>query len=200
MIKRIGSANKKDQFKVHVDDIKYLRRFESPTGLAMKATAAQATTTKAYEVHHVMGEREAASGQKHYLIRWEGYEQHTWEPLENLTGCPEKIEEWVKLSHTDRTKRHAKAKRTGIVTCVEEADGAEEFAEAALVLSMVREQMFVCMDISQTEDILGEVCRRAGITPEEVAAVLMSPPCETYSVADATNQTRHNHYRDHTLP
>lgn len=40
-------------------------------------------------------------------------------------------------------------------------------------------------------------CRRARIEPGEVAAVLMSPPCETYSVADASNQTRGNQFRDH---
>jgi hypothetical protein len=66
-------------------------------------------------------------------------------------------------------------------------------------MSLLREQLFVCMDISQTKDIVGEVCRRAGISVQEVAAVLMSPPCETYSVTDATNQTRGNHHREHSI-
>ena len=80
---------------------------------------------------------------------------------------------------------------------MEATDSTETMAREAMVMNLLREQLFVCMDISQSADILGEVCRRAGISVEEVAAVLTSPPCETYSVADATNQTRGNHYRDH---
>ena len=55
----------------------------------------------------------------------------------------------MKLSHADRLKRHSKAKRTGIVACVEEVEATEEAAKAALVLSLVKERRFVCMDISE---------------------------------------------------
>ena len=72
MIRRIGSVNKKDEFKVHVDDIKYLRRFESATGLVARATKAAAENTKAWEVQHIMGERTVEGGQKQYvyLVKW----------------------------------------------------------------------------------------------------------------------------------
>ena len=58
--------------QVHVDDIKYLRRFESATGLVARATKAAAENTKAWEVQHIMGERTVEGGQKQYvyLVKW----------------------------------------------------------------------------------------------------------------------------------
>jgi hypothetical protein len=66
-----------------------------------------------------------------------------------------------------------------------------------LIAGLLREELFVCLDLAQVEDAMGVVCNRAGIHSKEVAAVLLSPPCETYTVTDATNQTRGNHYRNH---
>jgi hypothetical protein len=197
-IKRVGSHNKKDEFKVHVDDIRRLRRFESATGMAHKPKQAAADSSKTYEIEGIMGERQAQGGQTQYLIKWEGFQQHSWEPLANLTGCPEKVTEWTRLSHTARLARHARAKRIGIVSYVEQAVDKEQAETLAIVANLLRDQSFVCLDIAQSKDVLQEVCDRAGISVSTVAAVLLSPPCETFSVADATNQTRGNHYREHS--
>ena len=47
-------------------------------------------------------------------------------------------------------------------------------------------------------DLTADICRQAGIQPEDVAAKIGFVPCETYSIADLSNVTRGYHYRDHT--
>ena len=51
------------------------------------------------------------------------------------------------------------------------------------------EAVRVIMDLSDEEmdDVLEAVCNAAGINKEDVAAILSSSPCETYSYTDATN-------------
>ena len=64
------------------------------------------------------------------------------------------------------------------------------------------EAVRVIMDLSDDEidDVLEAVCTAAGISREEIAAILSSPPCETYSHADATNINRDFHHRNHDDP
>ena len=57
------------------------------------------------------------------------------------------------------------------------------------------------MNLSKVDDALEATCRAAGIMMSEVAAVLLSPPCETYSAADCSNIiSRGNNYRQHDDP
>ena len=65
IIKRIGSQNKKDCFKVHIDDIRLLKRFNSSTGLAHLPKQPAKENAKTYEVEYIMGERSAQGGQPH---------------------------------------------------------------------------------------------------------------------------------------
>ena len=52
------------------------------------------------------------------------------------------------------------------------------------------------MTITQTpHEMLNEICRRAGIKQEAIVLARASPPCETFSRANASNVTRGNHYR-----
>ena len=63
----------------------------------MKAPAKD--RSKAYQVEMIAGERGGSksksattqSKQKQFLVKWEGYNEATWEPEENLSGCPDKI-------------------------------------------------------------------------------------------------------------
>lgn len=53
---------------------------------------------------------------KEYLIKWVGYEQLTWEPLENLENCKELLKEFYKekkrlLKKKEKIKKEKKAKK-----------------------------------------------------------------------------------------
>ena len=107
-IKKVGSRNKKDCKKVHVNHIRALRRFDSTMGetsLGHVSKTAAKQHAKTDDVVEIVGERGGGgSNQKHCLVEWEGYTEHSWEPAENL-GCPEKIREWVGLSSRQRNAR-----------------------------------------------------------------------------------------------
>ena len=62
--------------------------------------------------------------------------------------------------------------------------------------------MRIIMDLSdvQVEVVIQEICNAACITKEQIAAILASPPCETYSHADATNILRGFNFRQHDNP
>ena len=69
--------------------------------------------------------------------------------------------------------------------------------EEETLCALISSENFTQMDLSKVDDALEAACRAAGITMSEVAAVLLSPPCETYSPADCSNITRGNNYRQH---
>ena len=64
------------------------------------------------------------------------------------------------------------------------------------------EAVRIIMDLSDEEvdGVLEAMCNAAGINREDVAAIFSSPPCETYSHADATNISRIFHHRQHDDP
>ena len=63
----------------------------------MNATTASSKSepTDEDEVQSILGQR-VIRGKAQYLVRWKGYDStsDTWEPLENLTGCKRKLEQW----------------------------------------------------------------------------------------------------------
>ena len=48
-----------------------------------------------WEVEYVANTR-VRRGHLQYLVFWIGYHQPTWEPLENLDGCPDKVDEFYR--------------------------------------------------------------------------------------------------------
>ena len=69
-----------------------------------------------------------------------------------------------------------------------------------MLCALISSENFTQMGLSEVDDALEATCRAAGITMSEVAAVLLSPPCETYSAADCSNISRGNNYRQHDDP
>ena len=71
-ITRIGSKNKRDRLKVHVDPLKMMRRFKEdggePEGTHQSKPAAIEKSGK-YVVQEICGERETGSNQRQYLIK-----------------------------------------------------------------------------------------------------------------------------------
>ena len=49
-------------------------------------------------------------------------------------------------------------------------------------------------------EMIDHVCKRSGTSKEQVGIVFASPPCETFSSADASNISRDNFHRDHDDP
>ena len=45
------------------------------------------------------------------------------------------------------------------------------------------------------EQLLDKICRKADIDREDIVLAWASPPCETFSRANASNVSRGNHYR-----
>ena len=45
-------------------------------------------------------------------------------------------------------------------------------------------------------ELLSQICAKAGIAQEDIVLAWASPPCETFSRANASNVTRGHHYRD----
>jgi hypothetical protein len=62
----------------------------------------------------------------------------------------------------------------------------------------------VIMDLmpesGQMHTMIQRVCKAAGIDIHKVVAIMASPPCETFSLADASNISIGNFYRDHSDP
>jgi len=53
--------------------------------------------------------RKAIRGRTHYLVRWQGHDSKddSWEPVDHLANCPERIAEYEASAHTRRTGRPA---------------------------------------------------------------------------------------------
>ena len=63
-----------------------------------------------WEVEAIINERKInVHGEKHfkkveYLVKWVGYEEPTWEPIENLENCRELLEEYLKKKKNNAIK------------------------------------------------------------------------------------------------
>ena len=62
-----------------------------------------------------------------YKIKWEGYEERTWEPEENVQGATKALEAWKEAKKAKREARKEKAARR--VAAEEEAEGEAATAE-----------------------------------------------------------------------
>jgi hypothetical protein len=48
-----------------------------------------------YEVEQILDDKRV-SGKLYYLVKWKGYDtlENTWEPIENLTGCHQLVQQY----------------------------------------------------------------------------------------------------------
>jgi hypothetical protein len=80
---------------------------------------------------------------------------------------------------------------TGSQTTAAQID--KEDSEVNVIMDLMPEP-------GQMHTMIQRVCKAAGIDIHKVVAVMASPPCETFSLADASNISRGNFYRDHSDP
>ena len=55
---------------------------------------------KEYGVRTIINAIRDEHNEIQFRVQWEGYDDDTWEPLKNLTNCPERVDEFVR-THPD---------------------------------------------------------------------------------------------------
>jgi len=139
---------------------------------------------KKYEVELI-----AAQDGDNFLVKWKGYDIATWEPTDNL-DCARLIKEFFKLSSSQKAALKKATRQS-----------SAELSALTVVCNTHATARFLNIDLSKLgeKDIIAAVCRFAKINPEQLLLVWASPDCSTFSKADATNASRGNEFRDHTL-
>jgi len=188
-IQKVGES-KKMKSRVHADRLaSHLDAGEQLAGRDLSQEervqgrlAIQGAQGSEFEVECIKDDAGTISGKdKRYLIKWVGYDQETWEPLENLMSCAGLIETY-------------ELKRSGMVAAMECSFGKQQG-----VYLIGTDRGTIQMDLLQgesAEKVLDEICREAGIKKEDIVFTWASPPCETYSRANWSNTSRGNHYRE----
>jgi len=75
------------------------------------ATPPSEPSEEEYEIEAIVGKRKR-KGKSHYRVKWAGYgsEDNTWEPLQNLQNCLDKIEKFEAEASAKRKERYERSK------------------------------------------------------------------------------------------
>ena len=114
------------------------------------------------------------------------------ENREDLT-IPEAGEPDAKLEMTTACNSSTQTSERSIPAVIE-----EEAQVAAASALLKRVQLDVTPKPGTFTLLMKTICKLAEISMEECASFVCSPPCETFSLADASNLSRNNHTRDHS--
>ena len=125
-----------------------------------------------------------------FLVKWEDYDIATWEPKQNL-DCARMIKK-----HSLSSSQKAALKKAS-------KQSSAELSALTEVCNTHATARFLNIDLSKLGEkdnvIISTVCHFAKIVPEQLLLVWASPDCSTFSRADATNTSRGNEFRDHSL-
>ena len=59
-----------------------------------------------FEVQFISGHKRQGEGgglpRLYFLVKWEGYDEESWEPVEALKGCKDKVREYLSQQGTER--------------------------------------------------------------------------------------------------
>ena len=154
----------------------------------------------------------------HGTVRVEGMSSHP-EGFEmtrcHQPSCVEEAEGWwrknregllINSNHPAAAPTQTRESSTAAVSVVEE----EVQVAAAWTSKRVQKEKEkallkrVQLDVSPKPGtftlLMKTICKLAEISMEECASFVCSPPCETFTLADASNLSRNNHTRDHSDP
>jgi len=170
-----------EQIRPYVDSLAK----SAPERLAIERAIFEAPSRE-YEVEKILDEEGSMKrGNKRYLIKWKGYDEHTWEP-EALINAPDLITEF----HT-RKYRSKKAEVATVKSTTTESGVPKKVNHHTLQLDL--------LDYSP-EELLELICEKAKVPLKDIVLFWASPPCRTFSPADCSNITRNNNFRNHDDP
>ena len=106
----------------------------------------------AYQVIKIVDDKGNRGVDKHYLVRWKGDYADTWEPEGNLE-CPKLVQAYYRR----------KARKAPVVAAAHDHPKAHSSHAWAMTVSM---------NLLHVDplDLTADICRQAGIQPEDVAA------------------------------
>ena len=167
----------------HVASVKVLKPYyASDSTPGSKPDQAKTSTTTKYDVVEIRDDRGQFGVDKEFLIHWGSKYSDTWEPEENL-DCPAKLQQYLRSkARQEPDLRQSSSKAS---------DDAKPPWAVTITLDLLQ---------LQAEKMTTEICDRVGITTSDVAAQLAPVPCETYSIAGYSNESRGHHYRCHSHP
>ena len=80
---------------------------------SLRETKDKAWENEKFVVEEILREKMTKGGVKHYEVKWEGYEETTWEPVESLKECKDLMREFKTRKDQEATgKRIAKIPKT----------------------------------------------------------------------------------------
>ena len=185
-IQKIGEG-KKIKFRVHVDRMAPYNELMELDTRHGKAPEKPQSPMQEYEVEKIIDDTGSrAAGSKKYLVRWIGYEQKddTWEPIENLVHCAAKVQDY-------------ELRQVGVYALQDYVHGKGTAIFSVSSLQQPR-AITVAMDMNGEEspqELLKKICDKAGVQEKDIVFAWASPPCETFSRANASNISRGHHYR-----
>jgi hypothetical protein len=70
-------------------------------------------TEQEYKVKEILSHKRV-SGKPYYLVKWKGYDtsENTWEPIENLTGCHQLIQQYCSKGNRNSPRRRGASDRS----------------------------------------------------------------------------------------
>ena len=192
-IQRIGT--KKQPGWRHVDDIKAYEEDESVLEDSIEMSNAKLHAKK-YVLKIIVGERGKTSRTKLFKILWSDAST-TWDPAGNLDNAALAIKDWGGM-HTEEQTRIMEMSDEQLNDWYDDNDDSVPLAD---VLSVEADVCLVqnLFDVPWGE-MIDHLCKQSGISKEQIGFVFASPPCETFSSADASNISRDNFHREHNDP
>jgi hypothetical protein len=194
LIQRTGTTHK--PIPVHIDEIKELKRASHDVQASDATIQGAKRHAKAWEVVKVVGERGSTRRTKQWKLVWDDGTT-SWEPTSNCNDCSKHIKDWTELG----------GKQQRILMDMEDAE-LKAYLDGEAVASVIKQEqqeeikeahVNLVQDISKLPrgNMIQAICDRLGIDINRVLCVCASPPCESFSHADASNISRGHYYRDH---
>jgi len=118
-----------------------------------------------------------------------------WRENREDLSIPEAGEPDAKLGATTASNSSTQTSENSTPAVIE-----EEAQVAAASALLKRVQLDVTPKPGTFTLLMKTICKLAEISMEECASFVCSPPCETFTLADASNLSRNNHTRDHSDP
>ena len=189
-VQKLGEG-KRIKFRVHTDRLApYNDLMEMDVRRTPAAHDRAGSDMEEFEVEQIVDDTGSrANGNKKYLIRWAGYgpQDDTWESIDNLVHCADKVQDY-------------ELRQVG-VHAVHDCDWDGTAGVGIFAVHSVGDNgraITLTMDLNGTEtpaQLLQHICKEAKIKQEDIVLAWASPPCETFSRANASNISRGHHYR-----